>query len=232
MKHAALGRIIAAAMLVLPPFVPAANATTYILNRTIGAGSVTGYIQTDGTLGDIEYGNIVSWQFTISAPNLNGGSTQKVSGAIGDSSDFEQFATLHSLQATATGLFFGFFQLSLGAQNGGSYLLFQNGDIFYCLQRGSGLGCVNDPALLPAIISIDEFIGPPSGDGDVAQVNDDVVKSLFDLPGGRFEGIEFAVAAATPVPGALPLLLSGVAGLGWLLRRKRTCQSKDTRSMS
>ena len=31
----------------------------------------------------------------------------------------------------------------------------------------------------------------------------------------------FEAAAATPLPGALPLFVSGLAGFGWLARRKR-----------
>ena len=41
-----------------------------------GAGSVTGFIQTDGTLGTLSSNNITDWTLTLAAPNLSGGSPE------------------------------------------------------------------------------------------------------------------------------------------------------------
>ena len=52
-----------------------ANATLiYNVSRTIGAGTVTGFIETDGTLGVLASSNIKNWMLTLTAPNLTGGS--------------------------------------------------------------------------------------------------------------------------------------------------------------
>lgn len=42
----------------------------YDVSRTIGAGSVTGFITTDGTLGVLSDPNIVDFSLTIAAPNF------------------------------------------------------------------------------------------------------------------------------------------------------------------
>ncbi|MEM1045483.1 MAG: hypothetical protein AAGL24_05010 [Pseudomonadota bacterium] len=50
-----------------------ASAITYTVNRTVGSGSVTGFIETDGTIGVLQEGNIVDWEITIASPNVSGG---------------------------------------------------------------------------------------------------------------------------------------------------------------
>ena len=55
--------------------VTSANASLiYLVNRTVGAGSVSGFIETDGTLGVLQTGNIIDWVLTLTADNLVGGS--------------------------------------------------------------------------------------------------------------------------------------------------------------
>jgi hypothetical protein len=44
----------------------------YSVDRTIGTGTVTGTIETDGTLGFLSDANIVNVSLTASAPNLPG----------------------------------------------------------------------------------------------------------------------------------------------------------------
>ncbi len=53
---------------------------TYSVNRTIGAGTVVGTVQTDGTIGVLSSANILSWSLTLSAPSLNGGSPDTFAG--------------------------------------------------------------------------------------------------------------------------------------------------------
>ncbi len=43
----------------------AANATVYQFNQTIGAGSVTGNITTDGTVETLAAHNITAWNLTL-----------------------------------------------------------------------------------------------------------------------------------------------------------------------
>lgn len=53
---------------------------TYSVSRTIGAGTVAGTIETDGTIGTLAGGNILNWSITLTSPTLNGGSTDTFSG--------------------------------------------------------------------------------------------------------------------------------------------------------
>jgi|GEM_PF-1280003 len=48
---------------------------TYFVNRTVGAGVLTGFIETDGTLGVLVGENITDWSVTMSSPNLSGSPT-------------------------------------------------------------------------------------------------------------------------------------------------------------
>ena len=50
--------------------VTADASIVYNLNRTIGAGTVTGFIETDGTIGVLSTANITDWILTLTAPNL------------------------------------------------------------------------------------------------------------------------------------------------------------------
>ena len=71
-------------------------------NRTIGGGTVTGFVETDGTLGVMSSANIVNWELILTSPNLRGGSTETISFAT-------QFQTLlngSATTATATDLMF------------------------------------------------------------------------------------------------------------------------------
>lgn len=70
--------LIAAGLLTLAG---SAQATTYNVNRTIGAGSVVGYIETDGTLGFLSTPNIIDWAFTLTSANLVGGSPESINFA-------------------------------------------------------------------------------------------------------------------------------------------------------
>ena len=48
-----------------PTVLRAQTDLTYAVNQTVGAGSVTGTITTDGTIGGIGAGNIVGWNLTL-----------------------------------------------------------------------------------------------------------------------------------------------------------------------
>ena len=94
---------------------------TYTINQTIGAGSVTGTIQTDGTIGTLAAGNFIAWNL-----NLNG------VGASFNITDGNSVAyvTGTDVTATATDLLFNFSGLDSGV------LLFQqglfSGTHYYC----------------------------------------------------------------------------------------------------
>lgn len=76
----------------------AAQAAVYTINRTIGAGSVTGSVTTDGTLGALAAANITGWTLTLSEGGDTFGLTTGNSGLLVNG----------ILTATATQLLFDF----------------------------------------------------------------------------------------------------------------------------
>lgn len=97
--RATIRGVIAAVLLFGAVSVAQANII-YNLNRVIGAGTVTGFLETDGTIGALNAGNIVNWSVTIFAPNINGGAP--TTGTTGSPSLF------FGLSATATDILFDF----------------------------------------------------------------------------------------------------------------------------
>ncbi len=76
---------------------------TYDVNLTIGAGSVTGDIITDGTIGTLFDSDIVDWNLLVN----DGTHTFDLTGPLsGDNSAFD--VTLEGLTATATDLLYDF----------------------------------------------------------------------------------------------------------------------------
>jgi hypothetical protein len=105
-----------------------ASATVYSVDGTVGAGGVTGFIQTDGTVGTLSDANIQDWNLVISTDATH--SLDLLGPLSGNNSQEGIFGS--GLSATATGLFFDF---SLPSSN---YLLIQNpvlgsGTNFICL---------------------------------------------------------------------------------------------------
>lgn len=101
----------------------------YNVNRTIGAGSVVGTIETDGTLGTISDVNIVDWTLTLTSAFLTGGSPDVITKSASiRTSEFGGF-----LSATATDLIFDFSGINTG------FLLLQGNDNnYWCVQTN---GC-------------------------------------------------------------------------------------------
>ena len=121
MKQAFRAVIAAAVLSTSATAFSSAQAATYIGSRTIGTGSVNISITTDGTIGAIDDGNIVS--YVIDLVNLDGTFTlnEANSGTL----------ITGGLSATATDLLFDF--------GFSGFALFQapgpgSGDTFYCLQ--------------------------------------------------------------------------------------------------
>ncbi len=72
-------------------FATSASATRYEVDRTVGAATVSGYIETDGTLGMISGSNLVDWSLQI----VNGSESVTLRGpASGDNSVFGQVGLL------------------------------------------------------------------------------------------------------------------------------------------
>jgi PEP-CTERM motif len=75
----------------------------YEVNRSIGAGSVVGFLETDGTLGAITGANFTDWSLTLTSANLLGGSPVVI-----DFADSQFGETFTGLSASATDLSFNF----------------------------------------------------------------------------------------------------------------------------
>ena len=61
--------IVLAMVSALLSFASAANATTYLVDRVIGAGTVKGYIETNGTTGHLGGIDITDWSLTLTGPS-------------------------------------------------------------------------------------------------------------------------------------------------------------------
>src|SRR5271157_1463107 len=124
-KSKGLALIFALIVMLLVAVVCSASPITYNVSRTIGIGSVTGFIETDGTIGGLTSANIVDWTlllndgiftFTLFGPSSGNNSVVFTQGA--------------DVSASATQLLFNFG----GSDNG--VLLFQDGlfsgNTYYC----------------------------------------------------------------------------------------------------
>lgn len=105
----------------------------YNVNRTIGAGTVTGFIETDGTIGSLSFANITDWSLDIFAPNINGGAV--VSSNFGAGT----FMTAPFVTATADDLLFDFDTSGVFGFWG------DTSDDWWCLAGGSDAGCFVSP---------------------------------------------------------------------------------------
>jgi hypothetical protein len=112
-------------------FTTTANAgLIYEVNRTIGTGTVTGFVETDGTIGVLASSNITDWTLTLTAPNLSVGSPDVISFAT----QAQTYLNGNVTTATATDLLFDF--------SGNGFFLLQGGDgNYWCLETS---GCTGD----------------------------------------------------------------------------------------
>lgn len=117
----------------------AANAVSYTVNLTVGPGSVTGNIDTDGTLGVLATGNITDWNLLLN----DGASTLLLDGTTNS----QVLVAGDQFTATATGIFFNF------SSNGPFAAVdFQNPTIgssinYFCLNDAGG-GCSSNPSAI------------------------------------------------------------------------------------
>ena len=92
-------------------------AIIYDVNRTIGDGTVTGFIETNGTIGVLGKLDITDWSLTLTAPNLVGGASDSFNIDNGDT-----ILLGTAVSATSTQLMFDF----AAPQAGASVLLFMS----------------------------------------------------------------------------------------------------------
>ncbi len=127
-------KLFIAALLVSASMAANADPITYEINRAIGTdGSITGYIQTDGTVGALSFENFLDWNLTIASPNLQGGTPQLL-----DISNSQ----LVYLTGAITSLVDIAFDFS-GTDTGWAFLSDITGDA-WCI-RGVGVSCAGEP---------------------------------------------------------------------------------------
>jgi len=89
-KSKGLGLIFGLAVLLMGTGVCSAGPTTYSVDRTIGTGTITGFIETDGSLGVLGAGNFVDWSlllnvgtdtYTLYGPSSGNNSSVYVQGS-------------------------------------------------------------------------------------------------------------------------------------------------------
>ena len=125
--------------------VASATPTTYVVNRAIGAGSVTGFIETDGSMGVLSAPNFVDWNLVL----FDGTSTYNVTGPLsGNNSDI--FIQGADTAAFGTDLMFNF----SGVDDG--IFLFQqglfSGNHYYCDASQPG-PCFAGETVVPISVS-------------------------------------------------------------------------------
>ncbi|MCX6595263.1 MAG: PEP-CTERM sorting domain-containing protein [Acidobacteria bacterium] len=155
------------------------------MNRTIGAGSVVGTIQTDGTTGILGSGNILDWNLIL---DDGFGSFNNLGPLSGDNSKL-LFLSTTNLTATVTQLLFNF-----GGPEGG--VMFQNPYIgssinYWCMQAG-GAVCV-----------------PGSFTGEGLLVIFNTARQTSGYSGNEVIG----TAAGVPEPASIGLIALGVTAL-------------------
>lgn len=190
MRTAAVGAMWLMAVLSAGP----ARAIVYNVNTDFGGGaSVTGYIETDDTLGILAAGNITDWSLTLTSANLGSGSPFSFSYA-GNRTEIGGTA----VTATATELLFDF---TAPTQQ---YIILQNQSgpgNFLCLVNTTGCGVGSGLSI---------GFGTVSTEAEHLAITSD--SYVFASTG---------TSVAVPEPGALAVLGAGLFGLG-ISRRART----------
>jgi hypothetical protein len=164
----------------------ATAGTIYTVNDTIGSGSVTGTIETDGAIGTLATADILDWNLVA---NYGSGSFDLEGPLSGANSGVLIYGAGVSGSAT---------QLIFDWNGAASAMLFQapsigSGSDFWCLDASSNGGCVGNPA--------SDTVGLDSGSEQVAE------RSGTEVIGTS------SASTTVPEPSSLGLVLFGAAAV-------------------
>ena len=186
-------KLAAAVTVLLGAAVCGAADITYTVNDTIGAGSVTGTIETNGTTGVLTAADFLAFNLTLNGVGASANITTPAEGVtlIGS-----------NVTATASDIFFNF------SGTPGSLLLFGGGVGFtyFCSAVSFG-SCLQGESVVP------QFFTDPSVQ-DITPTGNQIIAAVSGSttgPGG---------STAVPEPTMLSLLALGFAGVGFARRRK------------
>ena len=192
-----------ASFLLMSLFATSVSANiTYNVNRTVGGGSVSGFIVTDGTLGMLSTANLVDWSFDLSAQ----GSFGPVYSFIQSSLDQGTYIGGSGVNATATDLYFDF------DSGGDSLIVFQSRRVgttdaagTWCLTSGT-TACPRSVVLSPreTVTTSDGFR---------------YITGQENRSGAGV--VSIASASAVPEPETYAMMLAGLGLLGFAARRRK-----------
>ena len=168
-----------------------ASTVNYTVARTIGAGSVTGFIQTDGTFGVLQAADFTDWNLLLN----DGTSTFSLFGPLSGNNSVV-YTQGNDVSASSTQLLFNF----SGTDNG--LLLFQQG-----LFSGNHYYC--------SATQTSACFGPGE---TVTPINVFTGYQFVDRSGNVVIGT--AGGSTVPEPGTLLMFGLGIAGLAGVLRRR------------
>lgn len=142
-----------------------AAAITYNVNQTVGVGTVTGFIETDGTIGGLGTSNILNWNLL-----LNDGST--TFDLLGPSSGSNSAVGVSGsdLSATATQLLFNF--------SGSGYALFQAPILF----SGHDLWCTQGTIQCTSETATGQVLTTADGNQFTSLSGTHVIASISGVP--------------------------------------------------